>query len=327
MTTSAYDMLRHVAAGPAADSPSTLPLAVLHRDPTQPRQTFDEASLADLAASIKHSGIIEPLVVTPHPDREGEWIILVGERRCRAAEKAGLQTVPVTVRMEVSEVDRLILQLSENDQRTDLKLREKAEGYMRLRSMMPEKTTEQLAAMLGKKRTALSNTMLAAKVTAGAAFEALEEDLIKDPDALRLFLNLPGEDQKKLLATARASAVTLSRPMLQRFKEGKRQTTNAAPQRTAPPSPQPSDVAASQLDTDSKARLDPDDLTASSRRAEPPAQAPAAAKTRTANEYLAALTWRHWEVLFKALEIPLPEDPDDAGYTLLEFLEAKAVAS
>jgi ParB family chromosome partitioning protein len=327
MTTSAYDMLRSVAPASVSGSPSTLPLSSLHRDPTQPRQKFDEASLADLAASIKHSGIIEPLVVTTHPEREGEWIILVGERRYRAAEKAGLDTVPVVIRTQISAAERLVLQLSENDQRQDLRLKEKAEGYMSLRKLMPDKTVGELAAMLGKKQAAFSNVLLAAKVTDGPAFEALEEDLIKDADALRLFVALPQEDQKKLLTSARSAAVTLSRPVLQRFKEGKAKPPSAAPRPTPADAggPVPSDTDQGPDSPAAPAAL------ASARAAvsgstvsDPPSSAPA---PKIANDYLSALTWRHWQILFTHLGIPLPDDPDDAGYSLLEFLEAHGAQS
>jgi ParB/RepB/Spo0J family partition protein len=332
MTTSAYDMLRSVAASSeGGGSPTaTLPLAKLHPDPTQPRQSFDEAALADLAASIQHSGIIEPLVVTPDPDRAGEWIILVGERRHRAAAKVGLEEVPVVVRTEVSPVERLILQLTENDQRKDLTLRERAEGYMRLRNMMEDKPAGALAAMLGKKSSAFSNTLLAAKVTQGPAFEALQEDLIKDADALRLFMAFPGEDQKKLLASARTTGVTLSRLMLQRFKDTRRSSSGAtqknpsgvsgAPEPAPPGSdPDPHTSTGSESDPEDPPRAGEG---ASSTSAAPPAKGSRAPKS--AATVLSALTWRHWQVLFNQLGLPLPEDPEDAGYTLLEFLEARA---
>jgi ParB family transcriptional regulator, chromosome partitioning protein len=327
MTTSAYDMLRSVVPGPVAGS-TTLPVSAIHRDPTQPRQNFDEASLADLAASIKQSGIIEPLIVTPDSERDGEWIILVGERRFRAAQKAGLEVVPVILRTELSESDRLILQLTENDQRKDLTLREKAEGYMRLRRLMPDKVVGDLAAMLGRKPAAFSNTILAAKVTEGPAFEALEEDLIKDADALRLFLSLADEDQRKLLTTARNAAVTLSRPMLQKFKEGKKKSAGATP--PAAPAAPSRQQAETPEDTEADAHsveLSQQTGTASNHSAKSRSNPPAAPPPKSANEYLAALTWRHWQILFTHLGIPLPEDPDDAGYTLLEFLEARGTQS
>jgi ParB/RepB/Spo0J family partition protein len=323
MTTSAYDMLRSVAPGPEASgtaAATTLPLSMLHRDPSQPRQSFDEAALAELAASIRHSGIIEPLVVTPDPDHAGEWIILVGERRHRAAAKAGLEAVPVVIRTEVTDVERLVLQLTENDQRKDLTLRERAQGYMRLRRMMEDKPAGELAAMLGKKSSAFTNTLLAAKVTEGAAFEALQEDLIKDPDALRLFTGLAEDDQKKLLANARAAAVTLSRLMLQRFKETRPKPSAATPSRSAAGdavSPEERQRAGDGAEPDASPAGTPSSGAEAPRRA--PSPVPKSAVT-----VLSALTWRHWEILFRQLGIPLPEDPDDAGYTLLEFLEAQA---
>ena len=332
MTQSAYDMLRKVTttlpepAGGAA-APSTLPVSALQRDSTQPRQKFDESALGELAESIRQSGIIEPLVVTPseHP---GVWTILVGERRYRAAQKASLLEVPVIVRPEVSDVDRLILQLTENLQRADLTLREVAEGYLRLRNLMPEKKDRELAEMLGKTRSGFAATLLAAKVTAGPAFEALEEDLIRDPDALRIYLSLPQEDQRKLLSTARTTGVTLSRPMLKRFKDTKQkpapQPIPIARDREASPEPPEAD------DDDNGSDTGPESSPAGASAAPPEREAGSSTGGRPnppakiANDYLAALTWRHWQILFNQLGIPLPEDPDDAGYTLLEFLEARA---
>jgi ParB family chromosome partitioning protein len=337
VTQSAYDMLRNVAAPPepgGGGALSTLPLSALHRDPTQPRQKFDEPALAELAESIRKSGIIEPLVVTPDSERLGAWTILVGERRYRAAEKAGLLEVPVIVRPEISDVDRLVLQLTENLQRTDLTLRETAEGYLRLRNMMPDKKDKELAEMLGKTRSGFAATLLAAKVTAGPAFEALEEDLIRDPDALRIYLSLPQEDQRKLLSTARTTSVTLSRPMLKRYKDTRQKPASQPPRitgegATSPEPPKSADGAdgpneeegsdTGPLSSPAGGSAGLSNRAVGSQTERRPSPAP-----KNANDYLAALTWRHWEILFNQLGIPLPEDPDDAGYTLLEFLEARA---
>ncbi|MBW8879028.1 MAG: ParB/RepB/Spo0J family partition protein [Acidobacteria bacterium] len=332
MTQSAYDMLRNVATSPepdgAAAAPSSLPLSALQRDPTQPRQKFDEPALGELAESIKKSGIIEPLVVSPDADHPGTWTILVGERRYRAAEKAGLREVPVIVRPGISDVDRLVLQLTENLQRSDLTLRETAEGYLRLQNLMPDKRDRELAEMLGKTRSSFAATLLAAKVTAGPALEALDEDLIRDPDALRIYLSLPQEDQRKLLSTARTSGVTLSRPMLKRFKDTK-QKPSAQSVRTSGggrTSPEPPEPDHDEHGSDAQAHASPAPAAGPSSReaGSSPTERRPSPPPKGANEYLAALTWRHWQILFDQLGIPLPEDPDDAGYTLLEFLEAHA---
>ena len=85
-------------------SPTLLPLSHLHANPSQPRQTFDAESLAELAASIREQGIIQPLLVRPLADRPGHYQIVAGERRWRAARQAGLGQVPVHVR-EMSDAE------------------------------------------------------------------------------------------------------------------------------------------------------------------------------------------------------------------------------
>ena len=95
----------------------------------QPRHTFEPESIADLAASIAQKGVLQPLIVTPGKD--GGWELVSGERRWRAAQQAGLATVPVVVR-EVDERDLLEIALIENLQREDLDAIEEASGYRRL---------------------------------------------------------------------------------------------------------------------------------------------------------------------------------------------------
>ena len=142
-----------------ADDPppvNTLPLDRLKPNRYQPRARFDTPELAELAASIRSQGLVQPIVVTPRED--GDYTIIAGERRWRAARQAGLKEVPVAVKPVVSERELLELALVENLQRTDLNPIEEAEAYRRLRQEFSLKQ-EEVAARVGKSRSAVANAV------------------------------------------------------------------------------------------------------------------------------------------------------------------------
>lgn len=138
-------------------APLLLPLSHLHANPSQPRQTFDAESLAELAASIREQGIIQPLLVRPLAGRPGHYQIVAGERRWRAARQAGLGQVPVHVR-EMSDAEVMAAALIENLQREDLNPLEEARALQQLRETL-KLTQEALAARLGKSRPAIANAL------------------------------------------------------------------------------------------------------------------------------------------------------------------------
>ncbi len=121
----------------------------------QPRQYFDEARLEELAASIREQGVVQPLVV--RPTRDGKFVLIAGERRWRAAQRAGLHDVPVVIR-NVSDLQAFELALVENLQREDLNPIEEAEAYRRLCEEHGY-TQEQLATRLGRDRSTLANSL------------------------------------------------------------------------------------------------------------------------------------------------------------------------
>ena len=122
--------------------------------PFQPRRTFDDAKIEELAASIRNQGIIQPLVVR----RKGDgYELIAGERRWRAAMKAGLNHVPVVVR-DASDHEALQLALVENLQREDLNPIEEAAGYRRLQEEF-HWSQEEMADKVGKSRPAIANSM------------------------------------------------------------------------------------------------------------------------------------------------------------------------
>ncbi len=144
-------------AAPVGTSLRTLPIESLVPNRDQPRKHFEAALLRELADSIKIHGIVQPIVVTPHDDPPGSFMIVAGERRWRAAQLAGQHDVPVVVR-DTPEVDRLELAVLENLQRLDLSPIEEAAAYRQLMDVRAY-NQEQLAERLGKDRSTISNAL------------------------------------------------------------------------------------------------------------------------------------------------------------------------
>ena len=140
-----------VVAGEA--SPAEVDLDLLEPNRDQPRTHLDEARLDELSRSIKANGIIHPILVRPSSD--GRYEIVAGERRWRAAQRAGLMRVPVVVR-DVPEEKRLELALVENIQRENLNPIEEARAYKRLSDQF-QMTQEQIAEAVGKDRATVAN--------------------------------------------------------------------------------------------------------------------------------------------------------------------------
>lgn len=131
-----------------------LPIERVRPNPGQPRKTFDDAALLELAASIKEDGILQPIVVR----RDGEYYeIVAGERRWRAAAKAGVHEVPVIVK-DLADEDALRVAIVENIQRQDLDPLEEADAYRRLIRDFGH-TQDEVAAAVGKSRSAIANSM------------------------------------------------------------------------------------------------------------------------------------------------------------------------
>lgn len=124
-------------------------------DPDQPRRSFDESELAEMALSVKEHGVIQPIIVT----RKGDtYQIVAGERRYRAAGKAGLKTIPALIRT-LSDQHKLELSLIENIQRRDLNVLETATAYLKLRDQFNLSLEEIGQRVGGKSTSAISNTL------------------------------------------------------------------------------------------------------------------------------------------------------------------------
>ena len=135
----------------------SLAIDALEPGPFQPRSSFNAESLAELVDSIRTQGVLQPLLARSHPAKSGQYQIIAGERRWRAAQQAGLHEVPVLLR-ELSDADAMAASLVENLQRQDLNPIEEAEGFRRLQDEFGL-TQEQLGQAVGKSRSHVANIM------------------------------------------------------------------------------------------------------------------------------------------------------------------------
>src|SRR5215813_8880237 len=133
------------------------PVEFLRPNPRNPRRDFSEADLDDLAASLREKGIIQPIVVRPVRGSNDRFEIIAGERRWRAAQRAGLHDVPI-VAVDVTEDEALQLAIIENVQRTDLNAIEEASGYQALINDFRH-SHDEIAKTVGKSRVHITNTL------------------------------------------------------------------------------------------------------------------------------------------------------------------------
>jgi ParB family chromosome partitioning protein len=134
-----------------------LPVAFLRPNPRNPRKAFGDSDLADLTSSIREKGVVQPILVRPLAGVGETYEIIAGERRWRAAQRAGLHDVPVVVH-DVSDKEALELAIIENVQRTDLNPLEEAHGYQQLIDEHKYSQVE-LAGVIGKSRSHIANTL------------------------------------------------------------------------------------------------------------------------------------------------------------------------
>ena len=136
---------------------NSLPIADLQRNKYQPRSIFDEDKLNELSSSIKENGIIQPIAVRPNKYEKGKFEIVAGERRWIAAQRAGLNKVPVVV-LDIDDQKSLELAIIENVQRQDLNIIEEAKGYQRLIQEFGY-DHETISKFMSKSRSHISNTL------------------------------------------------------------------------------------------------------------------------------------------------------------------------
>ncbi len=168
-------------------------LTDISADPDQPRRTFDELALNELSDSIREHGILQPIVVTPH---EGKFMIVAGERRYRAAKKAGLDKIPALIRT-LSNQHKLELSLIENLQRRDLNVLETATAYLKLRDQF-NLTLDQIGHRVGGKSvSAISNTLRLLRLP-DAVRQALADGRLREGQA-RPLVNLDEDLIERIL--------------------------------------------------------------------------------------------------------------------------------
>lgn len=143
--------------GPGRSPDRVIAIESIHPNPDQPRRSFDEAQLQDLAASIAAKGIIQPLIVRVSPRDSDAFEIVAGERRWRAAQIARLHEIPVILR-EYDDTEVLEIAIIENIQRADLNPVEEAAGFHQLMQKFGH-TQEKLANVLGKSRSHIANSV------------------------------------------------------------------------------------------------------------------------------------------------------------------------
>ena len=171
------DVNREETAQDSSDSPrraeQMMPIEKVSPNPDQPRRSFDRDKLDDLANSIREKGVIQPLIVRPDPKKDGQYQIVAGERRWRAAQQAQLHEIPVLVR-EFDDTEVLEVAIIENIQRADLNPVEEAAGYRQLIDRFGH-TQDQLARALGKSRSHIANQMRLLSLPEGV-LDMLESD-------------------------------------------------------------------------------------------------------------------------------------------------------
>jgi ParB family transcriptional regulator, chromosome partitioning protein len=152
-------------------SQKRVPVEFLHPNPRNPRRLFAEAELDELAASIRERGIIQPILVRTARGAPDSYEIIAGERRWRAAQRAGTHDVPIVI-LEVNDREALELAIVENVQRTDLNPLEEAMGYQALTDEFGHNQDE-IAKIIGKSRSHVANTIR----------------LLKLPESVKTYLN------------------------------------------------------------------------------------------------------------------------------------------
>ena len=205
-----------------------VPVELIRPNPGQPRKVFDADALERLAESVAESGVVQPLVVRPLSD--GRYELIAGERRWRAAQQAGLETVPAVLRTE-DEAERLQMALVENMAREDLNPVEEARACAALVEEL-DLSKEEVARRVGRSRSAISNLIRLLDLP-DQVLELLESGELSEGHG-RALLAVDGQDERRRLARARPSprAGRSARP-----SAGRRGRGEAAPKLKALPHP------------------------------------------------------------------------------------------
>ncbi|MEZ5330490.1 MAG: ParB/RepB/Spo0J family partition protein [Thermoanaerobaculia bacterium] len=204
-----------------ASEPRALPISRLRPNRFQPRSRFDETGLEELADSIRAQGIVQPLVVAP--DSGGDFVIVAGERRWRAAQRAGLAEVPVVVRAVDDDRQLLEMALVENLQRTDLNAVEEADAYRALAEEFGL-AQEEVARRVGKSRSAVTNALRLLRLPP-EVLDLLREGALSAGQARPL---VPLSEERAVELARRAAAQGLSARQIERLAGERRPSSKPA---------------------------------------------------------------------------------------------------
>ncbi|MHB8437733.1 MAG: ParB/RepB/Spo0J family partition protein [Acidimicrobiales bacterium] len=231
-----------------------VPTSSIRPNPMQPRTRFDEESMASLAASIKEVGVLQPILVRQSDG--GDYELIAGERRWRAARRAGLQTMPVIVQT-TSDVHSLEQALVENLHREDLNPLEEAAAYQQLVDAFGY-THEQVAVRVGKSRAVVTNTLRLLQLPAGVQ-RALADGTITAGHA-RALLGTPDRGfQESLAGRAAAEGLTVRvvEELVRRHSQGEGEDLPPPPSGASGPAPTGSGAESEGVASSSGASVEP----------------------------------------------------------------------
>lgn len=216
-----------------------IPIELIRPNPDQPRRHFADAELAELADSIRDKGVLQPVLLRPAKLGVGEYEIVAGERRWRAAQRAGLKALPALVRT-LGDAEAFEIAIIENVQREDLNPIEEARAYQALMGVM-QITQEEAARRVGKSRSHVANTL---RLT--ALPESVQEHLVEG--------RLTAGHARALLSTddaARLAEQVVAQGLSVRETEAlAREKTGAAPKKASGPRKPPKDADTAALESD-----------------------------------------------------------------------------
>lgn len=194
----------------------SVPIELLYPGEAQPRRRFDDEAIDALVESVRAKGVLQPLLVRRHPDRANAYEIVAGERRWRAAQKAGVTEVPVVIK-ELDDGEALEIALIENVQRENLSAIEEAEGYHRLMDEFGH-TQEALSRAIGKSRSHIAN--LLRLLTLPEFVQRMVEDGRLTAGHARALINTEAPSVWAELVVSRGLSVRQTEGLVKKSQEG-----------------------------------------------------------------------------------------------------------
>lgn len=215
-------------AAPAAKDRVLIPIEQITANPDQPRRTFEPEALQELAASLKQRGVLQPLIVRPHPKDQGLYQIVAGERRWRAAQMAQLHELPVIIR-QMSDTEVLEVAIIENIQRADLNSIEEAASFRQLMDRFGH-TQERLAEALNKSRSHIANLLRLLNLPEPV------QDLVKEGKLsaghARALITAPNSTQLARRVIEKGLSVRDTEDMVRKLSEPQKEATRKASRET-----------------------------------------------------------------------------------------------